>query len=108
MQYVNLQNDFQMWHQNLEGGELAGSSVGPIVGGLIAVCFIIIIIIIIIISWADCRRGDRGLFHHHSDMSSMIMILVSGNRPGGKSSGWHFSLDEEEKVTCHHLHEQGN
>ena len=29
-----------MWHQNLEGGELAGSSVGPIVGGVIAVRFL--------------------------------------------------------------------
>ena len=28
---------FQVWHQNTEGGELAGSSVGPIVGGVIAV-----------------------------------------------------------------------
>ena len=36
----------------------------------------------------------------------MVMIL-SGNRPGGKSCGRGFSLDEEEKVSGGDLHEQG-
>ena len=84
----------QMWHRNLEAGELAGSSVGPIVGGVIAV----------------------GFHHqHHSDMviimrfnwSESMVVILSGNRPGGKSSGRGFPLDEEEKVSGRHLDEQG-
>ena len=34
-------------------------------------------------------------------------MILSGNRPGNESSGWGFSLDEEEKVSGRHLHEQG-
>ena len=82
-----------MWHQNLEAGESAGSSVGPIVGGVIAVTF-------------HCFYGFS-LFSLFSSSFGHVIMILSGNRPGSESSGWGFSLDEEEKVSGRHLHEQG-
>ena len=79
-----------MWHQNLEAEELAGSSVGPIVGGVIAVGF-----------------SSFGHVHYHDHISQSMVMILSGNRPGGKSCGGGFPLDEEEKVSGSDLHEQG-
>jgi len=49
--------DEVMWHQNLEGGELAGSSVGPIVGGLIAAIALVASLVVGTFLWTRKKKS---------------------------------------------------
>jgi len=49
--------DEVMWHQNLEGGELAGSSVGPIVGGVIAAIALVASLVVGALLWTRKKKS---------------------------------------------------